>query len=248
MVISLRCTGAQPSRRPGHAVDCLPMRGRWPLYLLLGSALTFLASLYLPWYAVTNDRTGILNLIGVAGIGSGGGTADGWATTAGTAASLAAVALVVAVAATLVRPGLLDDRLPLVPVALALGYLGVAALVALRANEMLIRASGQAGAHLHYHYSHGAYLGVASAAVAALTAVVLGRARLGSLPTGVEVGAGVLSVGLLVAFLLPWATAALGLAGAISFPGVNSSLVALAAAGVCLLIGAFLRSGRAVYL
>jgi len=218
------------------------MRGRWPLYVLLASALTFVVSLYLPWYEVRNEGMGILSVVGI-----GSGTADGWATTAGMAASLAAVAVVIAAAATLVRPGLFDDRLPLVPLALTLGYLGIATLVALRANEMLSQAANQLG-HLHHHYSYGAYLGVASAAVALLTAAILGGARLRPRPTSVELVAGALSVGLLVAFLLPWATAAFGRSETISFPGVNSAVVVLAAAGICLLIGSSLRSGRAVYL
>ena len=48
-MISLRCTVVQPSCAPGRGVDCDPMRGRIPLFVLLASALAFLASLFLPW-------------------------------------------------------------------------------------------------------------------------------------------------------------------------------------------------------
>src|SRR5262249_55560123 len=53
---------------------------------------------------------------------------------------------------------------------------------------------------------------------------------------------------LLAAFLLPWVTTAFTASRKLSFPGVNSSAITLAAAGVCLLVGAWLRSSRAAYL
>jgi hypothetical protein len=52
------------------------MNKRLALYVLLGSALTFLASLYLPWVATTSSGgtgpLGLLNLF-AGGFGSNGG-------------------------------------------------------------------------------------------------------------------------------------------------------------------------------
>jgi hypothetical protein len=106
------------------------MRSRTPLFVLLASSLTFLASLFLPWRETTLPTLG-------AGVGaqgllhqfSGSGREyDGWVTSAGDVAVLLVVALVLVTVAALRRPQL-SARLPLGSLALALGYFAVALAV-----------------------------------------------------------------------------------------------------------------------
>src|SRR5262249_49176345 len=125
-------------------VDCGPMRARLPLYVLLASALTFIASLYLPWQEVA--RNALLGQNGVTGVLTlgGGNSVDGWGIEVGGAASLAALLLVGLGAAALVRPDMADDRLPLVA-ALTLSFLAIATLVALRADQRLIQEGTHVG-------------------------------------------------------------------------------------------------------
>ena len=122
-------------------------------------------------------------------------------------------------------------------------------LVSLRAEQQLVGSIRPTGAspHPHYRYACGAYLGIAAAAVALLSAAVLERGKLVGRPTGVEVVALALGAGLLVAFLLPWAALPAGAGKPISWPGINSPVIVLAAAGTCLLLGGLLRSGRALH-
>ena len=224
------------------------MRDRVPLLTLLAGALTFLASLYLPWQDM-NDS-------GFFGGGGGkpgstrppqhllGGTSsDGWSTEATVLASLVALVLVAGVAVGLVRPVTRGRRLPLFPLALALLYLAIAGLVTLHALRTLEATTQQnRNPALHFHFAYGAYLGVAAAAIALLAAVFLDRARLARRPSGIESTAILLGAGLLVAFLLPWTSA-----GPVSIPGVNGEMIVLAAVGVCLLVGALLRSRTVAY-
>jgi hypothetical protein len=223
------------------------MRDRAPLFALLASALTFLASLYLPWQEVSYPglrSAGGQGVLGLLNLFAFGNNSDGLTTQAGVVASLAALVLIAAAAVALVRPGGVGHRLPLFPFALALLYLAIAGLAALRGEEAPTNSFQHSGTQ--YHYAYGAYLGVAAAAVTLLAAAFLERASLARRPTSVEVIALLLGAGLLVAFLLPWASA-LFLAKAISYPGVNDPLVVLAAVGVCLLVGALLRSRSAPY-
>jgi hypothetical protein len=222
------------------------MARRLPLFVLLASALVFLASLYLPWQEVShagNANGGEVGVLGLLDLFSGGNS-DGWTTQAGVVASLAALLLVAAAAVALVRRDAVSRLVPLFPFALAVLYLAIADLVALHAEEALLE-SFQSNRGAQYHYAYGAYLSVAAAAMAVLAAAFLERARHARRPSSVEVIALLLGAGLLVAFLLPWETA--GGSKAISFPGVNGPPVVLAAVAVCLLLDALLRSRNAVY-
>ena len=224
------------------------MRDRVPLFVLLASALTFLASLYLPWEAVSRSGFGSRGTVGVLGTleVSAGSNSDGWTTQGGVVASLAALVLVAAAAVALVRPGSTGRRLPLLPFALALPYLAIAGLVSLRAEEALL-GTVQSNRSGQYHPAYGAYLGIAAAVVGLLAAAFLERARLARRPSGVELIALLLGAGLLVAFLLPWTSLSAPGTNTISFPGVDGPSVVLAAVAVCLLVGALLRSGNALY-
>jgi hypothetical protein len=225
------------------------MRDRVLLFAVLTGALTFLASLYLPWQDVSHSGTvygGGQGMLGLLDLFSVGGNFDGWSTEAGVVASLVALVLVAATAVSVVRPGAFGD-LPLFPFALAVLYLAIAVLVALHAEEAL-RGTIQSFRGAQYHYAYGAYLGVAAAAVALLAAAFLERARLARLPKGPDLITLLLGAGLLAAFLLPWGSSPAGESKTISFPGVNAPWAILAAVGVCLLAGGLLRSRNAVYL
>ncbi|HZT94984.1 MAG TPA: hypothetical protein VE985_10970 [Gaiellaceae bacterium] len=214
------------------------MHGRRPLFLVLGGALTFLASLYLPWQGTSHETTasqGVLALLNL--FSDNNGSIDGWGSSAGVAASLAALALVGMAAAALVRSDAVR-KLPLVPIALALVYLATAHLVVLRADEKLFAS------HEHFRFSYGAYLGIA-AAVVALLASMLGEGRIVRPPSAIEGVGLLLGTGLLVSFLLPWAKP-FG-PTKLSFPGVKLPLVVLSAGVVCWLLRSAVRNGERFY-
>jgi hypothetical protein len=183
------------------------VRNRLPAFVLLVCALTFLASLYLPWRII------------------GGNSTDGWSTEAGVAASLAALVLVAGSAAAVVRPSLLS-RLPLASAALAALCLAVGSL-------LVMRAGFNSFAELDVHDAYGAYLGIASAGLTLLAAFALGRASIRR-PNAAEAVATLLVVGLLASYLLDWAKA--GGQTSASFPGVVLAVVVLAAAAVCFVL------------
>ena len=79
------------------------MKGRLPLFVMLGSAVTFLVSIYLPWMSIQR-------------IGPTAGTSE--------VGSLLALLVAGLSAAALVRPGL-ADRLPLGRASLALSCLAL---------------------------------------------------------------------------------------------------------------------------
>lgn len=218
------------------------MRGRWPLLVLLASALTFLASLYLPWQELGVGSGfashGILRLLNLFASG-GGSSADGWSTSAGVAASLAALALAGVAAIRLARGSLIGERL-VAPIAFALCYLTIGSLVVLHAGEL--SAQGK-----HYRYAYGAYLGAASAAVALLVVPWIVKANTARLPRRVELLAALPGIGLLVSFLLPWAQEAGGPFGGVRLPGIDLPVVVLAAGGVFLLATPWMRAGRPLY-
>jgi hypothetical protein len=218
------------------------MRDRVPLLVVLASALAFLVSLFLPWQEAGQSGVTLGGDVGVLGLTNvlGASSSDGWTTEAGVAASLAALILVATTAVALVRPGAVGRLVALFPFALALLYLAIADLVVLHAEEELV-GTIQANRTAHYHYTYGAYLGVAAAAIAVLAAAFLERTRLARRPSGVELVTILLGVGLLVAILLPWTSSQ------VSFPGIDGAPVVLAAIGVCLLVGGLLRSRIAVY-
>jgi hypothetical protein len=111
------------------------MRGRILLFVLLASALTFLASLFMPW----RERA-----LGIT-IGQGpftpsqGGQFDGWVTGTGDIAVLLVIALVLAAVATLRRPQLAAG-LPIGSLGVATGYFAVA--VVLEVHTMTAISAG----------------------------------------------------------------------------------------------------------
>lgn len=159
------------------------MRRRLPLLLLLASAMTCLASLYLPWE--TAPRVPV--------------APTGWESSFGQAAGLLALALAAGAAAALARPRL-ETRLPLARSAFLLGYLGLSVWAELRALGMYEQS---ALAHESVRYGSGAYLGVAGALVAVLAAQVLRRDEFARPPSLPGAAGTLLTLGLLAAFILP---------------------------------------------
>lgn len=189
------------------------MRRRWPVLLLLASALVLLVSLYLPWQAAQpaqppTDPLGILE--GHFDIDGWGGTGLGF----GSLAAVLALALVVASGVTLAQAA----RVPLARCGLLVGYAAAAVAVDTWYERRYV-APG-ADIPLRFHFAYGAYLGLAAGAAAVLGAVGL-RSRL---PVR-SLFAGATALALLIALALPWArVASLDL----SAPGY----VATASAGV----------------
>jgi hypothetical protein len=162
------------------------MRGRLPLVVLLGSALVFLVSLYLPW---RSGPHGILPSV------------DGWGADAGYAAALTAVAIVWAAVAGVLRPTF-AAKLPLGGLGIALAYFAYGALSQIH-SSVEAQALGASG---HGSWAYGSYLGVAAATLAGLAALVLRREQLVRRRPAGELAAAVLGLGLVASFLLPWET------------------------------------------
>jgi hypothetical protein len=171
------------------------MRGRLPLLALLGSALAFLASLYLPWEILSaTPPAGIFDPFSVDRF-------DGWVPGFGQAAGVLALALAVAAGASLFRPRV-ASRTPLAACAVAILFLALMNAAQLRAGALFEDASlNGAGRHL----GSGAYLGVCSALVALAAAAVIRRHELTPRPSATGVAGLALSAGLLAAFFLPLA-------------------------------------------
>lgn len=174
------------------------MGRRLPLFVLLASALTFLASLYLLWVesatrAAGNSTKSLLNLF------SGGVSFYGWSGSYGQAAALVAVAMVFGAGVSLLRPQL-ETRLPLASA-------GVALLSFALLNAAYLQGTGVFEGtfqHLSVHLAAGAYLGIASASVALLATIGARWEQLARRPSARAVVALGLTVGLLAAFILPW--------------------------------------------
>ena len=179
------------------------MRGRIPLFALLASSLTFLASLFLPWRETTLPSSGgvqeLLNQF------SGDGREyDGWVTGVGDVAALLVVAIVVATIVALRRPQL-AARLPIGRLAVALGYFAVALAVTVHMlSELFLHAFTGRPASTHASWAYGAYLGLASAGIALLSGLAYRRSDLLRPREAADVVACVLGIALLVSFLLPW--------------------------------------------
>ena len=153
------------------------MRGRIPLFALLASSLTFLASLFLPWRETTLPSSGgvqeLLNQF------SGDGREyDGWVTGVGDVAVLLVVAIVVATIVALRRPQL-AARLPIGRLAVALGYFAVALAVTVHMlSELFLHAFTGRPASTHASWTYGVYLGLASAGIALVSGLAYRRSDL----------------------------------------------------------------------
>lgn len=203
------------------------MQNRLPFLVLLASALTFLASLFLPWQELRAPTSGT-GVYGVLNLFTSGRNVEGWDTTAGVAASLAALALAAVAAIALVRPTA-ALRARLTPIALTMLYLAIGAVLVMHADEKVF------GPHLHFHYAYGLFVGLAAAAIAFVGAVALEASAIRR-PRPTESLTALLGVGLLASTLVPWASP-FGPARTLSFPGVALGLVVLLAAGVCVIVG-----------
>jgi hypothetical protein len=211
------------------------MRSRLPLFVVLASALAFLASLYLPWQeAPTTIRTGggeggalgLLNLFY-------GFSRDGWAAESGYVAALLAVALVLVSAAGLARPAF-AARLPIGALGLGLAYFSAGLVLEERAESPRF---GPPAPAVHPHWSYGLFMGAASAGAAALAGLPFVRGELIRSRATADVIAGVLYLGVLLSFLLPWTGVAFGH----GTPGLSNTAVTIAA----LVLGASCAAGAA---
>ena len=167
------------------------MKGRLPLFVMLGSAVTFLVSIYLPWMSIQR-------------IGPTAGTSE--------VGSLLALLVAGLSAAALVRPGL-ADRLPLGRASLALSCLALSGFITVRhAAQRLLdeeRSDPRLAWPYHYslsfHYVYGAYLALACAIALLVAAAVLRRHELARMREPREAATVLLGVGLLVSLaVLPW--------------------------------------------
>jgi hypothetical protein len=204
------------------------------LYVLLASSLVFLASLFLPWRDATvppvfNGRgaQGLLQLFE-------GGRVDGWLGIAGDVSVLLVIAIALATVAGLRRPEL-AARLPIAGLGVALAYFAIA--VAHEAHSLAGRLVGGFTGKPptpHTSWAYGFYLGIASAGIAALSALAFRRSEVLRQRGVGDALAAVLGIGLLVSFCLPW----VGFPGAEqdSVHGIESPPAAIAA--LVLLLGA----------
>jgi len=212
------------------------MRTRLPLYVLLASALTFLASLFLPWRETVPETPSGSGVTGVLTLFEGG-SVGGWVEVAGDVAVLLVVAIALATVGALRRPQL-GARLPVRGLGVALGYFAVAIAVGLQRLTAEVGFTGRISTP-HTSWTYGFYLGLASAGIAALSALT-SRGEILRPRGTVEVAALVLGIVLLISFLLPWA----GLGGSsVSLHGIEAAPAAIAALG--LLLGAGWLHGEA---
>lgn len=206
------------------------MERRLPLYVLLASALTFLASLFLPWREMPTLPFSAGHVQGVLTLFEGS-SVDGWVSIAGDVAVLLAIAVVLATRTALRRPQL-APHLPFAILGIALGYFAVA--VAVEVNTLSRELGGGFTGHPptpHTSWTYGFYLGLASAGIAVLSGLAVRRSEPLRLPGAADALSLVLGVALLVSFLLPW----LGFRGPLS---VSTSFhgIEIAAAGIAALV------------
>lgn len=152
------------------------MRGRIALFVLLGSSLAFLASLFLPWRDTTTPSFVFVTSATPFNLGQGG-QVDGWVGGPGDVAVLLVVALALATIAALRRPEL-AAKLPFGRLALALGYFTAAAAIQVRALSLI--AGGFTGHPRppHASWAYGFYIGLAGAATAGVCGLILRRSEL----------------------------------------------------------------------
>jgi len=180
------------------------MRRAGPLLLLTGGLLV-LASLYLPWQQTSRDSghslageggtvSGLLNRFATEAV-------DGWSSAVGEATALFAAALAALAAIALARPTL-AARLPLGQCALLTGYFTIA--VGAETRSVADQQETSLGG-VDLNYTYGAYLGVATAILVLLTAGAMRRNEFAAYHSASRLVAAAVSIGFLVALLLPWA-------------------------------------------
>jgi hypothetical protein len=205
------------------------MGSRLPVFLLLASALTFLASLFLPWRAIQPFRPGFFDAQGHLDLSQGRGVV-GWVAGVGDVAVLLVVVLVFATVAVLRRPRLMA-RLPLGSLGVALAYFAAAVAVmvhAVSALEVRLPSGPVSLPPPHTSWTYGFYLGMASGAAAGLCGLALRWSELRR-PRTVDAVAAILGIALLISFLLTW----------VEFfpsgePGIASAAAAISALGLIL--------------
>ena len=218
------------------------MSRRLSLYVLLASALTFLASLYLPWretqMPASSGVQGLLNEF------SGNARDfDGWVTGAGDVVVLLVVAIVAATIVALRRPHL-AARLPIGSLAVALAYFAVAlALTVHTLSDDFLGAFTGHPPKVHASWAYGFYLGLASAAIALLSGIAYSWSHRLRPRDAADWAACVLGIALLIALLLPWVGSGAPEGG--SLLGIQSPPNAIAALGLVLGASGLLReAGR----
>jgi hypothetical protein len=179
---------------------------RWtPLFVLLASALTFLASLFLPWRVMTAPQLSGNGVQGLLNHFAGGGREiDGWIGIAGDVAVLVVVATALATIAALRRPQL-AGRLPIARLSVALGYFAIA--VAVEVHTLSKFAGAGFTGHpvtFHWSWSYGFYVGLASAGIALLSWLAYRTSEFPRLHGPADAVAALLRITLLVSLLLPW--------------------------------------------
>jgi multisubunit Na+/H+ antiporter MnhE subunit len=213
------------------------MRGRTPLFVLLASSLTFLASLFLPWRETQLPQGG--GVYGLLNQFSGNGREFyGWLSGTGDVAVLLVVAIVLAVVVVLLRPQL-GAKLPIGSLAVALAYFAVALALAIHAfSNVFVGFTGHPD-RLAASWTYGFYLGLASAGIALLSGVAYRWSDRPRPRDPADSAACVLGIALLVSFLLPW----VGVGGPEpeSLAGIQNPPVAIAAVGLILGAGKVLR-------
>jgi hypothetical protein len=211
------------------------MRSRIPLFVLLASSLTFLASLFLPWRETTlpSSNLGVQGLLNQ--FAGNGHEYDGWIMAVGDVAVLLVVAIVLLTVAALRRPHL-ATRLPIGRLAVALGYFAVAVAVTVHTlSDLFLGGFTGHPPKVHASWAYGAYLGLASAGITLLSGLAYRRSDLLRPRETSDVVACVLGVALLIAFLLPWF--AFGGTEGYSVPGIESPAAPIAALGLILVAG-----------
>jgi hypothetical protein len=161
------------------------VRRPWPAFVLLIGGALLLVALYLPWQRVSVDvsvPSGFFEPL------------EGWDSEVAPAAALAALLLVGLSALALARPEL-TTRLPLGRSALAAAYFGLAVAV----------DPSPASNTEDLRYAYGAYLGLGAGAALLLATLGLRRTELRKLRSRLSATATILTSGLLLVFLLPWA-------------------------------------------
>lgn len=200
-------------------------------------ALTFLVSLYLPWQQV-QEQGGVLSdggAVGLLNLLFANASRDGWAADSGYMAALFAVALAIVGVGALARPRL-ATRLPVAALGIGLAYFAAGLVLQLRADSPRFGPPGIGT--FHYPWAYGAYVGAASAGVAALGGLVLLGPELLRPRATLDVVGGVLCAGVFVSFLLPWTRLTYGVDSR-GAPGLSSTAATIAA----LVLGASYAAG-----